>query len=73
MTKPDLDPEGPFFLTEEIQAEMEANGYVFEPPDHYSTTVSLGMSASEAQVDTAKNSKIAPTAGGGRSGPEFGM
>ena len=27
----------PLFITEEIEAEMKANGYVFEPPAHVST------------------------------------
>lgn len=27
----------PFFITEEIEAEMVATGYVFEPPTHVST------------------------------------
>ncbi|MEH6498698.1 MAG: hypothetical protein V7751_04860 [Pseudoalteromonas distincta] len=27
----------PLFITEEIEAEMVANGYVFEPPTHVST------------------------------------
>lgn len=31
MTKP--EEEGPFFITEEIEAEMRAAGYVFEVPD----------------------------------------
>lgn len=30
--------EEPFFITEEIEAEMKAAGYVFEPPAHVSTT-----------------------------------
>ena len=29
--------EEPFFITEEIEAEMKASGYVFEPPSHVST------------------------------------
>ncbi|WOI47100.1 hypothetical protein [Acidovorax sp. BLS4] len=27
----------PFFITEEVEAEMRASGYVFEPPTHVST------------------------------------
>lgn len=27
----------PFFITEEIEADMRAAGYVFEPPKHVST------------------------------------
>lgn len=27
-----------FFITEEIEAEMIAAGYVFEPPAHFTTT-----------------------------------
>lgn len=30
--------EEPFFITEEIEAEMIAAGYVFEPPTHFTTT-----------------------------------
>lgn len=30
--------EEPFFITEEIEAEMIAAGYVFEPPAHVTTT-----------------------------------
>ena len=30
--------EEPFFITEEIEAEMIAAGYVFEPPAHFTTT-----------------------------------
>ena len=30
--------EEPFFITEEIDAEMIAAGYVFEPPAHFTTT-----------------------------------
>ncbi|WKU20897.1 hypothetical protein [Advenella alkanexedens] len=29
--------ETPFFITEEIEADMIAAGYVFEPPKHVST------------------------------------
>lgn len=28
----------PFFITEEVEAEMEAKGYTFEPPNHARTT-----------------------------------
>lgn len=27
----------PFFITDEIQAELIAAGYVFEPPTHFTT------------------------------------
>lgn len=30
------DQEEPFFITEEIEADMVAAGYVFEPPAHVS-------------------------------------
>lgn len=30
--------EEPFFISEEIEAEMIKAGYVFEPPKHISTT-----------------------------------
>lgn len=30
--------EEPFFITEEIEAEMIAAGYAFEPPTHFTTT-----------------------------------
>ena len=32
MTKPHQDDQEPFFITEEIAAEMIAAGYEFEPP-----------------------------------------
>ncbi len=32
MTKPHQDDVEPFFITEEVEAEMIAVGYVFEPP-----------------------------------------
>ena len=36
--KPHQDGQDePFFITEEIEAEMIAAGYVFEPPAHVST------------------------------------
>ncbi|CAM4123022.1 transcriptional regulator [Bordetella muralis] len=31
------DPEEPFFIIEELEAEMRAVGYVFEPPAYVST------------------------------------
>ncbi len=33
----------PFFITEEIEAEMIAAGYVFEPPAHFTTTNSYEL------------------------------
>lgn len=39
MTKPHQDDQAePFFITEEIEAELIAAGYVFEPPGHARTT-----------------------------------
>ena len=35
MNSPQSDE--PFFITEEIEAEMKLEGYVFEPPTHVST------------------------------------
>lgn len=35
--------EEPFFITEEIEAEMKATGYVFEPPTHVSTTNAIEL------------------------------
>lgn len=33
--KPHMDhQEGPFFLSEEVEAELIATGYEFEPPNH---------------------------------------
>lgn len=32
---PQGDQEKPFFITEQIEAEMVAGGYVFEPPAHF--------------------------------------
>lgn len=38
MTKPQQeDRSEPFFITEEVEAELIAAGYVFEPPGHVST------------------------------------
>jgi hypothetical protein len=34
----DDDQAAPFFITEEIEADMRAAGYVFEPPAHVRTT-----------------------------------
>ncbi|HDF7255830.1 TPA: hypothetical protein PEQ97_004636 [Enterobacter hormaechei] len=41
MTKQRQDDQEPFFITEEIAAEMIAAGYVFEPPDPPHRTKSL--------------------------------
>lgn len=39
MTTPHQDDQAePFFITEEIEAELIAAGYVFEPPGHARTT-----------------------------------
>jgi hypothetical protein len=35
---PRTDHLEPFFITGEVEAEMKAGGYVFEPPTHVSTT-----------------------------------
>ncbi len=32
------DQEEPFFITEEIEADMRAAGYVLDPPAHVTTT-----------------------------------
>ncbi|MEN2387833.1 hypothetical protein [Comamonas sp. A7-5] len=38
MTKPyQEDQTEPFFITEEVEAELIAAGHVFEPPSHVST------------------------------------
>ncbi len=38
MTKPHQeDQPEPFFITEEVEAELIAAGHVFEPPGHVST------------------------------------
>lgn len=45
------DSNQPFFITEEIKAEMEAEGYTFDPPAHVSTmrlhTILAGLSNEE--------------------------
>ncbi|WP_245785302.1 hypothetical protein [Paracidovorax wautersii] len=45
------DSDQPLFITEEIQAEMEAQGYTFDPPAHVSTirlhTILAGLSDEE--------------------------
>lgn len=39
MTKPHQEDQAePFFITEEVEAELVAAGYVFEPPGHARTT-----------------------------------
>lgn len=38
MTTANLEDQEPFFITEEIEADMRAAGYVFEPPAHFTTT-----------------------------------
>ncbi|WP_148317921.1 hypothetical protein [Achromobacter xylosoxidans] len=38
MTKPHQEDQAePFFITEEVEAELIAAGHVFEPPGHVST------------------------------------
>lgn len=38
MTKPHQEEQAvPFFITEEVEAELIAAGYVFEPPGHART------------------------------------
>jgi hypothetical protein len=45
------DQAEPFFITEEIEADMRAAGYVFEPPPHVCTSrladVLVGMTDAE--------------------------
>lgn len=45
------DSNQPFFITEEIEAEMKAQGYTFDPPVHVSTirlhTILAGLSDEE--------------------------
>jgi len=50
------DHEEPFFLTEEIEAEMIAAGYadyVFEPPSHVSTVRLKKILAAPSDVEVA--------------------
>jgi len=43
--KPQMDhQEEPFFLSEEVEAELIATGYEFEPPNHARTVHSSHMS-----------------------------
>lgn len=56
---PRTDHLEPFFITEEIEAEMRATGYIFEPPAHVSTTnarelfgVQEGETVAEAMART---------------------
>lgn len=46
-------PEEPFFVTEEIEAEMKSSGYVFEPPDHVSTVRLTEILAAQSDVEVA--------------------
>lgn len=43
----------PFFITEEVEADMRAAGYVFEPPKHTSTTRLSNVLGSLSDVDLA--------------------
>lgn len=43
----------PFFITEEVEADMRAAGYVFEPPTHTSATRLSNVLGSVSDVDLA--------------------
>ena len=43
----------PFFITEDVEAEMRAVGYVFEPPKHISTARLHEILASLSDADLA--------------------
>lgn len=53
-TPQDNDQAIPFFITEEIEADMRAAGHVFEPPTHVRTTsiadVMAGLSDDQLDV-----------------------
>ncbi|GKT16295.1 hypothetical protein AVHY2522_11175 [Acidovorax sp. SUPP2522] len=62
----------PFFITEEVEADMRAAGYVFEPPKHVSTVRLREVLASLSANDlTAWPSEIAEQ-GGSRRGSDSG-
>lgn len=44
----------PFFITEEIEAEMIARGHTFEPPNHARTTSLLEILASLSDDELAR-------------------
>lgn len=47
ITPKPVDGEEPFFITEEIEAEMIAAGYVFEAPAHFQKVRDHDLSCSQ--------------------------